>query len=130
MKETMDRIKQEGGVKTKSFPFFSLKSKEGECVTCRMSCEHGFKKDDKGCDICECEIVLANKGSEMYTANTLLTVQEIIAMANHPVSKAFALVGVLSLFYMLHRCTTKKSEYDILGRHKSYSSVSAEEEEI
>merc|ERR1719367_1567954 len=35
---------------------YSFHCSETECepVMCRMFCEHGWAKDDNGCDICEC----------------------------------------------------------------------------
>ena len=35
---------------------FFLAAKRKQCgdVTCAMYCDHGFKVDENGCDICEC----------------------------------------------------------------------------
>jgi hypothetical protein len=37
-----------------SFSFLAAKRKQCSDVTCTMYCEHGFKVDENGCDICEC----------------------------------------------------------------------------
>jgi len=81
----------------------------------------GSKKDDKGCDTCEC----AEGNSTSSFGPKML--QRITEVSDHPAAKVFALVGFFSVFHMMFKCAKKSSEYDVLGEHKSYSSVTEEE---
>jgi len=37
-----------------SFSFLAAKRKQCGDAMCSMYCDHGFKVDENGCDICEC----------------------------------------------------------------------------
>lgn len=100
---------------------------ECECPQrqCRMMCPNGFKKNKRGCEICECAKAEASESN----SSTLMTMQQVLTYSDHPVTMAFALVGLIVVFYSMFKCVARKSGFDIRGNW-SYSSVGPEEDEI
>jgi len=90
---------------------------------CKMMCPNGFKKNARGCETCKCA-----EASES-DSSTLMTMQQVLTYSDHPVTMAFALVGLIVVFYSMFKCVARKSGFDIRGNW-SYSSVVPEEDEI
>jgi len=102
-----------------------LKKPNSSCskIQCRMLCSNGFEKDDKGCDTCKCAA-----GPDGSKSGMPKMMQQILVFSDHPVAKAFAVVGLIVVLYSMFKFVAQKSEYSILRGHLSYSSVVPEEE--
>merc|ERR1711953_610008 len=56
---------------------------------------------------------------------------QVLTLADNPLYKGLAFVGFLGLLYfVVSSYVNKNSEYDLLGRQKSYKTVTLEDEEI